>query len=67
MEENKNLVDLCSEISDNLYEALNIVDIFYELVESEVKQSFLLDLIKKDVKKAFNNIEICRKLISYPD
>ena len=67
MEDNKNLADLCSEISDNLYETLNIVDIFYELVESEVKQSFLLDLIKKDVKKAFNNIEICRKLISNSD
>ena len=67
MEENKNLANLCKEISSNLFDALAITEILCDLADGEIKESLLLDTIKKHVMSSFDNIETCRKLISDPD
>ncbi len=67
MEENKNLADLSKDISNNLCDTLAAIEILYDLIDGEVKDCYLINTIQKNVKSSFDNIEICRKLISNPD
>ena len=67
MEENKNLADLSKDISNNLCDTLAAIEILYDLNDGKVKECHLLNTIQKNVRLSFENIEICRKLISHPD
>ncbi len=67
MEENKNLADLSKEISYNLCDTLAAIEILYDMIGGKVKECYFINTIQKNVRSSFDNIEICRKLISNPD
>ena len=67
MEEYKNLKELTTKISNNLYNTINLLDILEEIVEGRRKEDFLISSMKKQVREAFDNIESCRQLISNAD
>jgi len=67
MEELKNLEQLTAEISNQLFDSLNILEIFEEIVECDRKEGFLITSLQKNIDKAFKYTEMCRELISIPD
>lgn len=67
MEEHKNLKDLTSKISNDLYATINLLDILEELFSGNRKEGFLVSSMQKRIHNAFNDIEECRKLIAKPD
>ena len=64
MEETKNLAELCRDISNELVEALSVVNILYEISDGDSKQEILLKIINKNIRLSFENIEKCRSMIA---
>ncbi|MBR1908913.1 hypothetical protein IJ818_08265 [bacterium] len=67
MAEPKNLETLTSKISNDLYATINLLDILEEVFDGKQKEGFLVSSIQKNIHKAFDNVELCRQLISKPD
>ena len=67
MEERKNLEQLTTDISDVLYDSINLLDILDDVVDGERKAYFLVSTLQKNIKKAFDDVETCRQMISIPD
>lgn len=67
MEEIKNLEQLTAEVSNLLLDSKNLLEILEDIVEGERKEYFLVASLQKNISKAFDDIEICRELISIPD
>ena len=67
MEEIKNLEQLTTDISDVLYESINLLEILEDVVDSSRKECFLVSTLQKNIKKAFDDVETCRQMISIPD
>lgn len=67
MEENKNLEQMTKEASDLLYEAKSLLDILYDIIDGDRKEDFLVSSAIKNIDRAFNRIEECRMIISFPD
>ena len=67
MEEMKNLEKLTTDISDALYDSINLLDILDDVVDGERKAYFLVSTLQKNIKKAFDDVETCRQMISVPD
>lgn len=49
--------------AEKLLDSMYLLQILYEILESEGKFSTLLNVIRKNVKFAFHEIEKCRKLL----
>ena len=67
MERTKNLAELTKNISDKLFDSINLLEILEEVVEGERKEYFLVSTLQKNIEEAFDDIEDCRQLISIPD
>jgi len=67
MEEKKNLEQLTAEISNKLYDSINLLEILEEIAECNRKEGFLVSSLLKNINQAFNDIETCRQMISVPD
>ena len=67
MERTKNLAELTKNISDKLFDSINLLEILEEVVEGERKEYFLVSTLQKNIEAAFDEIEDCRQLISIPD
>ena len=64
MDNTKNLTELTTEISKDLLNAIVFSEILKDIIDGETKEDILISNIYKNIKNAFNNIEICRKIIS---
>lgn len=64
MDNTKNLTELTTEISRDLLNAIVFSEILKDIIDGETKEDILISNIYKNIKNAFNNIEICRKIIS---
>ena len=67
MEENKNLEQMAKEVSDLLFDAKSLLDILCDIIDGDRKEDFLVSLAIKNIDRAFNRIEECRMIISFPD
>ena len=63
-EQNRNLKQLCRDISSNLFDSITLVECLEEMIDGERKPSTILTIIENNLKNAFSDIEICRKYIS---
>ncbi len=64
MDNTKNLTELTTEISRDLLNAIVFSEILKDIIDGETKEDILISNIYKNIKNAFNIIEICRKIIS---
>lgn len=67
MENTKNLSELTKEISNNILNSLILSEILKDIIDGNAKEDILISYIYKNIKNAFDNIELCRKAISKPD
>ena len=58
----KNIVELNRETSRNLLEALSLIECLQDILEYSNKEGTILEIIKKNIKSSFNNIEKCREM-----
>lgn len=64
MEKDVKLEYLANKISDNLLEAEYVLEILYSIADGDGKIETILNILKKDIKISFDNIEKCRQMIS---
>lgn len=64
---NENLETLTREISDLLIDSIVLSETLENTEELNFKNGIIAMMIKKNIKKAFENIENCRKIISASD
>lgn len=67
MEEKKNLEVLTREVSHLLYDSKNLLEILSEIIDGNRKEDFLVNSVIKNINNAFDTIENCRMMISFPD
>jgi len=60
----RNLAEINKDISLRLLDSVCILEILEDMFDGERKESFLIDTAKKNLRKAFEDIEKCRKIIS---
>ena len=63
MEENLNLAQICTEISGNLLDSINLLEILDNLADGDSKIDTIIDYLQQNITSAFKNIEKCRKII----
>ncbi len=64
MQKDEELEYLAKSISSNLLESKYILDVLYEITEGEGKFETLFNILKKNIKTSFDNIEKFRQIIS---
>ena len=60
----KNLAQLNKEISNRLLNSCYLLEILEDIMGGEAKEGILIDTVKRNVLKSFDDIEKCRKIIS---
>ena len=63
MERELTLAELTKDISGNLADSINLLNILEELADGEAKSDTLISIIKKNITSSFRNIETCRQKI----
>ena len=63
MEESSNLAQICAEISKNLLDSKNLLEILNDLADGDSKIDTIADYLQQNITSAFINIEKCRKII----
>lgn len=66
-EQNQNLEQLCKSISNKIIDSKNIAELLFESIDLDKHAGTIVLIITKNLKNAFNEIEICRKFISNPN
>ena len=67
MKKNKDLNYLNKKISNRLLESIRLLDILETLIDGKAKEDILISIIKQNIKKSFNDIQDCRRMISFGD
>ena len=64
MKKQKTLFQMNRQISEKLLEAIYLLDILRDIAEGEAKQDTLILKIKQNIKSSFDQILLCRKILS---
>ena len=67
MKKNKDLNYLNKKISNRLLESIRLLDILETLIDGKAKEDILISIIKQNIKTSFNDIQDCRRMISFKD
>ena len=67
MKKNKDLNYLNKKISNRLLESIRLLDILETLIDGKAKEDILISIIKQNIKTSFNDIQDCRRMISFGD
>ena len=67
MTEQKTLAEKSGSISDKLLNSIYLVEILSDIVDGEAHEATLLEIVRQNLKSAFQEVEECRELISLPD
>ena len=64
MEETSNLEKLSKKVSTQLFDAISVSDILYDMTNGERHNCFLLETLHTKIKQSFDDIETIRHIIS---
>lgn len=64
MSEEKTIASRNADISKKLLDSLYLIETLEDLYEAEAKAGTILEIVRKNIDFAFNEIEKCRKIIS---
>lgn len=67
MTNKKNLNYLNKKVSNRLLDAIRLLEILEKLNDGEAQEDTLIGIIKQKIKTAFNEIQDCRRMISFGD
>lgn len=67
MEEINNLENLSKKVATQLFDAISVTDILYNMTNGERHNCFLIDTLHSKIKQSFDDIEIMRHIISDND
>lgn len=67
MNKNKDLNYLNKKVSNRLLDAIRLLEILEKINDGEAQEDTLIGIIKQKIETAFNEIQDCRRMISFGD